>query len=74
MSYIQPETLSSIIIHRRSRDWHAALNGDARLWGCGATIPDAIGSAIHTHADLFGIEVETVQDHMYQLYLKEMGQ
>lgn len=57
------ETLSKIIVTNRGHDFHAALNGDTRLWGCGKTPDVAIGDALRTHADRFGIFIESINPH-----------
>lgn len=47
-----------ITLRKRSDDWHACINGDERLWGCGKTIDDAIGNVVRTHKATLGLTIE----------------
>ncbi len=40
---------------RRSRDWHAFIDGNRTLWGCGKSPNEAIGSAYANNTELFEV-------------------
>lgn len=40
-----------ITVRRRSDDYMAFLTGDERIWGCGKTVNESIGSVVSAHPD-----------------------
>lgn len=48
----------TITITKRADDYHAHIDGDKRLWGCGRTPREAVGSVVWTHGDRLGIDIE----------------
>lgn len=54
--------LMKIVVTKRSDDYHACLEINSRIWGCGKTPDEAIGKLITTHADMFNIEIEVKQN------------
>jgi hypothetical protein len=49
---------SKISITKRSDDYHACLEKHPEIWGCGKTIPQAIGDLIYSHRDKFKLVIE----------------
>lgn len=49
----------SIVVTRRSDDYHACLENDPRIWGCGESVTEAIGDLISSNQALFNINVRT---------------
>lgn len=47
-----------IIITYRSHDVHAHLAGNTGIWGCGSTVPNAIGDLVLSHPEAFGVVVQ----------------
>ncbi|MBA3732822.1 hypothetical protein H0W91_00410 [Patescibacteria group bacterium] len=46
-----------IILTKRSHDWHACLDGNTVIWGCGESPKEAIGDLIYSHQAMFPILV-----------------
>lgn len=46
-----------LIVVRRSADFMVHLEGDTRIWDCGATIVEALGKWVLAHGMPNGIEV-----------------
>lgn len=58
-----------IVIARRGDDYHASLNSDSRIWGCGHSVHAAIGDLVRSHMDVFGIKItldESMNRNRYQ--------
>lgn len=47
-----------IIVKKRSNDYHAHLEGNPDIWGCGDSYGEAIGDLVWTHQAEFNIEVK----------------
>ncbi len=47
-----------ITITKRGEDYHACLEGQPQIWGCGKTSDEAVGNLIRAHTDTFNITVE----------------
>ncbi len=52
------EADKTIVVTKRSRDYHACIDGDAGKWGCGSTQYNAVGSLIHGWMPYFGITLK----------------
>lgn len=50
-----------VVVHKRSDDYHACLEGDSRVWSCGSTTNDAIGDLVRCHPEVFGIRVTVLE-------------
>lgn len=46
-----------LIVVRRSADFMVHLEGDTRIWDCGATIAEALGKWVLTHGEDNDIEI-----------------
>ncbi|MFA6432712.1 MAG: hypothetical protein WCV82_02745 [Candidatus Paceibacterota bacterium] len=51
--------LNTIIVSKRSDDYHAQLAHYCGAWDCGKTADEAIGALIRTHSKKFGIKLES---------------
>lgn len=49
---------NSIVIKKRSDDFHASLVGHPEIWGHGKTSDDAIGDLIRSHSETFNIFIK----------------
>jgi hypothetical protein len=52
--------MKKIIVTRRSDDYHACLENDSGVWGCGITVYSALGNLVLAHQAEFGLTVEEV--------------
>lgn len=48
-----------ICVERRSDDFHACLESNRAIWGCGSTENAAIGDLVRTHAATLGLQITT---------------
>lgn len=46
-----------IEVNKRRDDYHVSLKGKPGIWGCGKSTPQAIGTLISDHPELFGIKI-----------------
>jgi predicted RNase H-like HicB family nuclease len=44
-----------IIVTTRSNDYHAAIDGQSEIWGCGKTPREAVGNLVEAHKENFGV-------------------
>lgn len=49
--------ITTIVVKRRSGDYHACINGNECFWGCGKTIEEAIGSVLKNCSDRFKVKL-----------------
>ncbi len=49
---------TKIVVTRRSADYHACIKGHPEIWGCGASIAEAVGNLVQTHRTEFNLEFE----------------
>jgi hypothetical protein len=58
---IEPTTLdATIVVKKRSDDYHACMKDNEGVWGCGKDPVAAIGSLINAHRDYFNLEIEYI--------------
>jgi hypothetical protein len=43
---------------KRSDDYHACLENNTKIWGCGNSQDKAIGDLINAHRDIFNISIK----------------
>ena len=48
-----------IIVTRRDHDYHACLEGNPEIWGCGANTYEALGNLTLAHQDRLRVEIVT---------------
>lgn len=48
----------TIIVTRRSNDYHAQLEGERGCWGRGSTVDEAIGDLVRSWPELFDITIK----------------
>jgi hypothetical protein len=48
----------TIRVCRRSDDFHASLEGQRGVWGCGPGSDAAIGDLVRSHPEMFGIKID----------------
>jgi hypothetical protein len=49
--------VNRIVVTKRSQDYHACIEGELGLWGCGATSTAAIGDLVSSHYEHFGVAI-----------------
>lgn len=47
---------NEIVVTKRTEDYHACLKGDEGIWGCGKSIPEAIGDCVQAHPERFNLK------------------
>lgn len=50
--------MNNIVITRRYKDFHACIEGQAGIWGCGSTESEAVGEMLRSHPERFGVTVQ----------------
>jgi hypothetical protein len=50
--------MNNIVITRRYKDFHACIEGQAGIWGCGSTESEAVGEMLRSHPEKFGVTVQ----------------
>lgn len=48
----------TIVVTKRSSDWHACIEGAPEYWGCGSTPAEAIGQLVMAHTPTFKVAVK----------------
>lgn len=48
----------TIVVTKRTGDYHACIKGHHKIWGCGKDENAAIGNLVRSHKSEFGIEVQ----------------
>jgi predicted RNase H-like HicB family nuclease len=48
----------TIILTKRSHDYHAEIKDIPACWGCGKTQDEAIGDLIRAHKSMFNLNIE----------------
>ena len=57
--------ITTIIITKRDEDFHARLEGQSGIWGCGKTKGEAVTELIETHSKNIGIAIVWDQSDGY---------
>lgn len=65
--------MTRIIVTERASDYHACIDGDPKLWGCGDTIAEAIGSCIMNHKECTDIEIIHTNEIKDMFYWKKQA-
>jgi len=53
-----------IIYTKRSSDWHACLEGQPAIWGCGKSVDEAVGALVRNHPEQFGVSLARGVDYI----------
>jgi hypothetical protein len=60
----------TIVVTKRTDDYHACIKGHPEIWGCGECESKAIGDLIRSHEIEFGIKVQYGRkEHKYGIYV-----
>lgn len=52
------QDVERIVVTQRSHDFHAQIEGDPGIWGCGYANETAVGALITAHCERFGIAIK----------------
>jgi hypothetical protein len=60
----------TIVVTKRTDDYHACIKGHPEIWGCGRDKDEAVGDLIRSHESEFGIKVKYGRsEHKYGVYV-----
>ena len=51
--------MTKINVTKRMADFHACIDGELGLWGCGKSVDEAIGSLVLNHPEMFDVNIRT---------------
>jgi hypothetical protein len=48
-----------VVITQRTNDFHAAIAGEAGVWGSGGSAAEALGQLVFAHPGRFGVTIDS---------------